>query len=178
MVCIFGTSLEISRSRRRSIHPEVTVMGHRCKMLSDDCSYRVMEVVMMKRSRDGKDLATTHTLLVDNNHETLKQVQENMDEIINNLIGVSKMARSSKKVDENAQLFEKSLDPLFSVMAETTQGHILDKLSISLRKALILMAMDRYQSNKETVCKALGISRDKLDREMAICGIGKSLKAA
>lgn len=153
-------------------------MGHRCKMQNDDCEYRVMEVVMMRRGKEGKDIATTHMLLVDNHQETLKQVQENMDEIINNLIGVSKMARSNKKVDESAKLFEKSLDPLFSVMAETTQGHILDKLSVSLRKALILMAMDRYDRNKETVCKALGISRDKLDREMAICGIGKTLKAA
>lgn len=153
-------------------------MGYRSKIQNDDFSYRVMEVVMMRRSREGKDMATTHMLLVDNHHETLKHVQENMDEIINNLIGVSKMARPSKKVDESAQLFEKSLDPLFSVMAETTQGHILDKLSVSLRKALILMAMDRYDSNKETVCKALGISRDKLDREMAICGINMSQKAA
>lgn len=155
-------------------------MGYRCKMPNEiqyDSGYRVMEVVMMKRSREGKESASNHLIMVDNHHDTLKFVQENMDDFISNLIKVDKMIHMNKKVDESAKLFEKNLDPLFSVMAETTHGNILDKLSTSLKKALILMAMDRYHSNRDSVCKALGISLDKLDSEMALCGITHRRKA-
>jgi transcriptional regulator with PAS, ATPase and Fis domain len=137
-----------------------------------------MEVVMMKKSSNCGKSMSNHLLLVDNNQETLKYVQESMDDIISNIIRVNKMDKINKKVDENAKLFEKNLDPLFSVMAEKTQGSILDKLSLSLRKALILMAMDRYKSNKDSVCKALGISPEKLDGEMTLCGISKERQAA
>lgn len=156
-------------------------MGHSCKKLSSyegDCLFRVMEVVMMKKSSNCGKSMSNHLLLVDNNQETLKYVQESMDDIISNIIRVNKMDKINKKVDENAKLFEKNLDPLFSVMAEKTQGSILDKLSLSLRKALILMAMDRYKSNKDSVCKALGISPEKLDGEMTLCGISKERQAA
>ncbi len=156
-------------------------MGHRCNMPSKierESNYRVMEVVMMKRAKGGKESSSTHLILVDNQLETLSFVQESMDEIINNIIRINKMGHINKKVDESAKLFEKNLDPLFSVMAERTQGNILDKLSISLKKALILMAMDRYKSNKDSVCEALGISQDKLDGEMALCGIGRERRAA
>ncbi|MBT0666387.1 hypothetical protein KI809_18930 [Geobacter pelophilus] len=156
-------------------------MGHSCKKLSNyegDCMFRVMEVVMMKKNSNYGKSMSNHLLLVDNNQETLKYVQESMDDIITNIIRVNKMDKINKKVDENAKLFEKNLDPLFSVMAEKTQGSILDKLSLSLRKALILMAMDRYKSNKDSVCKALGISPEKLDGEMTLCGISKERQAA
>lgn len=156
-------------------------MGHSCKTLTKydgDCTYRVMEVVMMKNGTVGDKLSSTHLLLVDNNQETLRFVQDSMDDIITNIIRVNKMNRYNKKIDENAKLFEKNLDPLFSVLAEKPQGSILDKLSISLKKALILMAMDRYKSNKGSICKALGISPDKLEGEMALCGIGRARRAA
>ncbi len=156
-------------------------MGHRCNLPSKNerqANYRVMELVMLKRVKGGKESSTTHLILVDNQLETLNFVQESMDEIINNIIGINNMDRKNKKVDESAKLFEKNLDPLFSVMTEKTHGNILDKLSISLKKALILMAMDRYNSNKDSVCKALGISQDKLDGEMALCGIGRERHAA
>jgi hypothetical protein len=118
-------------------------MGYSCNMPSKierESNYRIMEVVMMKRAKGGERSSSTHLILVDNQLETLNFVQESMDEIINNIIRIKNMGRINKKVDESAKLFEKNLDPLFSVMTERTQGNILDKLSISLKKALILMA--------------------------------------
>lgn len=156
-------------------------MGHSCKtsaILENDCNYRVMEVVMMKNGINNQKSSSSHILYVENNHETIKFVQESMDDIITNIIRVKKMTALDKKVDENAKIFEKNLDPLFTVMTEKTHGNILDKLSLSLKKALILMAMDRYKSNKESVCKALGISKEKLDGEMELCGITRARQAA
>jgi len=168
--------LEIERKCRGAI-----TMGHSCKTspnFEGDCMYRVMEVVMMKNGKTNSKSLSSHLLLVDNNQETLKFVQESMDDIITNIIQVNKMTKINKKIDENAKLFEKNLDPLFTFMAESTQGSILDKLSVSLKKALILMAMDRYKSDKKLVCNALGISSEKLDGEMDLCGILKERQAA
>jgi len=156
-------------------------MGHSCKTTTipvGDCNYRVMEVVMMKNGKARGRVSSNHLLFVDNNQETIKFVQESMDDIITNIIRVNKMSTINKKVDENAKLFEKNLDPLFSIMAEKTEGSILDKLSTSLKKALILMAMDRYKSNSDSVCKALGISKEKLAGEMELCGISRERHAA
>jgi len=177
----FGTTVEKRVSYIERNGREDTEMGHSCKTVSrydGDCMYRVMEVVMMKNGKNAERSPATHLLLIDNNQETLRFVQDSMNDIITNIIRVDKMTRHSKKIDENAALFEKNLDPLFSVMAENPQGSILDKLSLSLKKALILMAMDRYKSNKGSVCKALGISSEKLDGEMALCGINRQRRAA
>jgi DNA-binding NtrC family response regulator len=156
-------------------------MGHSCKSTKipeGDCNYRVMEVVMMKNGKAKNRVTSSHLLFVENNQETIKFVQESMDDIITNIIRVNSMTALDEKVDENAKLFEKNLDPLFTVMAEKTHGSILDKLSLSLKKALILMAMDRYNSNRDSVCKALGISKEKLDGEMELCGISRERHAA
>jgi DNA-binding NtrC family response regulator len=156
-------------------------MGYSSKTQSHfegDCAYRVMEVVMMKNGKLNGKSTSNHLLFVDNSQETLKFVQESMDDIISNIIKVKKMRKNIKKIDENAKLFEQNLDPLFSVMAESTQGSILDKLSLSLKKALILMAMDRYKSDKKSVCKALGITHEKLEGEMELCGLMRERRAA
>ena len=78
---------------------------------------------------------------------------------------------SVKKIEESAELFQNNLQPLFSMISETSKTHILDKLSNSLKKALILMAIDRYKSDRDSICKALGISQEKLEKEMMVCGL-------
>lgn len=176
-----GIGVEKTLFRNRLFKQEETVMGQRCKMMSQfeaDSAYRVMEVVMMKRGRGGEESALTHVMLVDNNQETIKFVQESMDDIIGNLIRMDKMTTKYRKVDESARMFEENLTPIFNDIAETAQVNIIDKLSVSLRKALILMAMERYQSNRDSVCRALGISPEKLDHEMVECGIRRERNAA
>jgi DNA-binding protein Fis len=49
----------------------------------------------------------------------------------------------------------------------------MDKLSSSLKKALLLMVMERYHSDREKACKVLGISQEKLETELKLCGVAR-----
>jgi hypothetical protein len=157
-------------------------MGYRYVTPSDKCddyAFRLMEVVMVEKKAGGTDSSSSQVMIVDGHWDTLRFVQENMNDFVSNMIKVRKMtAKTRRRVEDNAKLFERNLQPLFSMISETSKSNILDKLSNSLKKALILMAMDRYKSDKASICKALGISRDKLEREMTLCGLVQTRKVA
>ena len=138
---------------------------------SSSYNFRVMEVVSIKKKRNGAETTCSQPVLVEDSQETLRFMQENMDEFITNVIRVKKMEeRDRARIEESARMFEANLEPLFTLITKTT-GNPLDKLSISLKKALLLIAMDRYKCNRDSICSALGISRDKLDKEISACGI-------
>ena len=150
-------------------------MGYRYMMpaeRSGESEYRIMEVVMVKKGKSGTEKASNQALTVDNHWDTLRYVQENMDDFIANMVKVKRMEIAGRrKIEESARLFEQNLEPLFTMISATSKKHLMDKLSNSLKKALFLMAMDRYKCDKETICRALGISRDKLEKEMKSCGL-------
>lgn len=155
-------------------------MGHKVTATESFCTYsfRVMEVVSVKKKRNGAETTSTQPVMVENSQETLRFIQENMDEFITNVIKVRKMEeRDRARIEESARMFETNLEPLFTMITKTT-GNPLDKLSNSLKKALLLIAMDRYECNRDSICSALGISRDKLDKEMTACGIDGGLRKA
>lgn len=140
---------------------------------------RFMEMVIMQSEKTSKR-SNVQVVMLDGDRDTVTFAQEEMDEIVANVIRVKKMeAKINKKVDETAQLFERNLEPWFSLLSQTVQGgHLLDKLSSSLKKALILMAMEKYHCNRESVARVLGLSREKLEKEMASCGINGRRSAA
>jgi DNA-binding NtrC family response regulator len=150
-------------------------MGHRCTAPDEkagESPFRIMEVVMLKKSEMGIARPTSQMLTVDNQWETLRYVQEHMDEIIGTMVRVNRMETSSRrKIEDNARLFEKNLEPLFSLISATSKENLMDKLSSSLKKALLLMALDRYHCDRETISRALGISKEKLEKEMKACGL-------
>jgi len=156
-------------------------MGYRCatsKENANDYEFRMMEVVMVKKSPVG-ETASSHVITIDNDQETLRHVQENWNDFINNLIKVKKMEElDRRKVTESSEIFGKRLQPLFSRITASTNKNLLANLSKSLKKALILMAMERYDGDKEVICKILGINRERLDNEMNLCGLKPVRKAA
>jgi DNA-binding NtrC family response regulator len=156
-------------------------MGYRChepENRADQYDFRTMELVMVKKQQ--VDERPIHTALtIDNQLETLRFVQENMNVFVTNCIRVKKMeATTRKKLDESARLFERNLEPLFTVISATSTKHVLDKLSTALKKALLLMAMEKFNCNKDSVCQALGLTRERLEREIVSCGLVNNHKAA
>jgi DNA-binding NtrC family response regulator len=156
-------------------------MGYRCVIPNEnsgESEFRMMEVVMVKKTSEGDDVSS-QIMIIDNNQETLRHVQENWNDFIDNIIKVRKMEeRDRKKVAESAEIFGKGLKPLFSKISESTNKNLLANLSKSLKKALILMALERYDGNKDLICKVLGINREKLDNEMNLCGLNHFRNAA
>ena len=156
-------------------------MGYRCIIAReniDDSEFRLMEVVMIKKSPVGNSMSS-QVVIIDNCKDTLRHVQENWNEVVENIIKVKKMEeRDSKKVSENEEIFGKGLKPLFSRISESRNKNLLANLSKSLKKALLLMALERYSGDKDAICKVLGINREKLDTEMNFCGLNQVRKAA
>lgn len=157
-------------------------MGYMCKDATKKAgtyNYRAIRLLQIKGGAD--DLERDHgvVLTVGNDWETLNFINENMDAITANLEGVKGMNEQCRiHVEESAQLFEKNLQPLFTLISATAQEHVLDKLSVSLKKALLLMAMDRYSCDSECICRALGISKGKLEKELRRCGLQQQERKA
>jgi len=158
------------------------LMGYRCMDASQKAGtadYRVIQVLLVKRDGRMAEDDDAVALSVGNDWDTLLFVKENMDAIAANLVGVKQMnAQSMLHVEESAELFERNLEPLFTLISATAQEHIMDKLSSSLRKALLLMAMDRYSCDSERICRALGISKGKLEKELKRCGLPHQTRKA
>ena len=156
-------------------------MGYRCsisKEYMDESEFRLMEVVMVKKTPAGES-TTAQVIVIDNDQETLRHVQENWNDFIDNIIRIKKMEDiDRKKIAESADIFGRGLKPFFSRISESAHKNLLANLSKSMKKALILMALERYDGNKDLICKVLGINRDKLDTEMRLCGLEQIRKAA
>lgn len=150
-------------------------MGHRCKDATQRAGsyhYRAIEVVLVKSSSGAAKHDPANVLTVENDWDTLSFVKDNMADITANMVRVKSMnSENNAHVQESAELFQKNLEPLFTLISATATDHVLDKLSVSLRKALLLMAMDRYSCDSEGMCRALGITRGKLEKELKRCGL-------
>ncbi|MCX6985368.1 MAG: hypothetical protein NT118_11565 [Lentisphaerae bacterium] len=156
-------------------------MGYRSAMPKENANeykFRMMEIIMVKKS-PARETASSQVIIIDIDPETMQHVQENWYDIINNLIKVKKMeANNRQKMTECSELFGERLQPLFSRITASTNKNLLEYLSRSLKKALILIAMDRYDGDKDVICKVLGINREKLDKEMNLCRLQQRRKAA
>ena len=144
---------------------------HNVLELCGDADFRTMRVMVVRKGHAQENLVVTQTMLVDNHSDTLRYTQENMERLASNVMRVKRLdTREQRRTEDSAQLFEKNLEPLFSMVSNRSE-RLLGTLSSSLKKALLLMAMDRYHCDPEEVCRALGISRDQLARELRNCGI-------
>lgn len=135
--------------------------------------FATVEVVLVKRTATPGADRVAVVLTLGDDPDIWRLVSEDMDDIAANLVRVRKMNAQKNRVhvEESAQLFKRSLEPLFTLISATAQEHVLDKLSLSLRKALLLMAMERYSCNNEKICRALGLTKAKLERELRLCGL-------
>jgi DNA-binding protein Fis len=141
---------------------------------SNASDYTIMEVRLRKKGASAGTKDDLRLMTVDNHWDTLRYVQDNMEECVGNIVRLKRLQDSdSKGVNESAALFQKNLEPLVSSLAAANDQGVMDKLSASLKKALLLMVMERYQSDREKACRVLGISREKLENELRLCGVAR-----
>jgi DNA-binding protein Fis len=181
VIALLRSDKRLAICSNRELSGKETTMGYRCfnsMETAGECDFRLMEVVMVKKSHAGESV-TTQVIIIDNSQDTLRHVQENWNEFIDNVIRVKKMEdRDKKKISDSADIFGKGLKPFFSRISESSNKNLLANLSKSMKKALLLMALERYEGNTEKICKVLGINRDKLEDEMSLCGLDQIRKAA
>lgn len=150
-------------------------MGYRDRSTNEKSGtsdYCVVEVRLRKKGSAPGTNEDLRLLTVDSHWDTLRYVQDNMEQFVGNLVKLKRMeARTAHSVNENAAMFEKKLEPLMSSLAASNKEGVMDKMSASLKKALLIMVMERYKSDRETACRVLGISREKLESELRLCGV-------
>jgi len=152
-------------------------MGYRDRTASEksgNYDFCIMEVRLRKKNAPAEVKDDLRLLSVDSHYETLRFVQDNMEECIGNIVKLKRLNSTPiEGINESAELFQKNLEPLMSSMAATQGQGVMDKLSTSLKKALLMLVMERYQSDREKACKVLGISREKLENELKLCGVAR-----
>lgn len=136
--------------------------------------YCIMEVRLRKKNAPAETKDDSRIMVVDSHWDTLRFVQDNMEECVGNIVKLKRLeVKDQKRVVDSAALFRDSLEPLVDALAQTKGYGVMDKLSASLKKALLLMVMTRYQSDWDKACQVLGISREKLDNELKLCGVAR-----
>jgi DNA-binding protein Fis len=170
---------------------EGDVMGYKARSeRSGGFDFRIMEVRLRKKNAAPGTKEELRLMTVDSHWETLRFVQEHMEEFVGNIVRLKRVeagaakgfatgtgngfgAGAAKGINESAALFERNLEPLLSTLAAAKGEGVMDKLSSGLKKALLLMVMERYQSDRDLACKVLGISREKLEKELVLCGVSR-----
>ena len=158
-------------------------MGSRNESIGGWCSneapFRVMEVVSMRKRIGDKGIPISQRMLVANHPETIEDVRENLDEFVVNVIKVRNMQERDRKcLEETSRLFEQNLQQLFTMITTSKQtSKVLEKLSCSLRKALLLLALERCDNDQDEVCRTLGMTPKGLARELDSFGITPVKKA-
>lgn len=152
-------------------------MGYRDRTASDKSGafdFCIVEVRLRKKNAAVGTKEDLRLLMVDSHYDTLRFVQENMEECVRNLVRLKKLeSKPATALNESAELFQKNLEPLVSSLSALKGQGLMDKLSISLKKALLLLVLERYQSDREKACRVLGISREKLESELKLCGVAR-----
>ena len=134
--------------------------------------YSIMEVRLRKKGAAAGTKDDLRLMTVDNHWETLRFVQDNMEQCVGNIVRLKRLQENeSRGIQDSAALFERNLEPLVSSRAAANGQGVMDKLSVSLKKALLLMVMDRYKTDRDKACRVLGISREKLETELKNCGV-------
>jgi DNA-binding protein Fis len=152
-------------------------MGYRDRTTSERSGafdYCIMEVRLRKKGGPAGVKDDLKLLMVDSQWDTLRFVQENMEECVGNIVRLKRLeTHRANGVSESAALFQRNLDPIISSLAAAKGEGVMDKLSSSLKKALLILVMERYQSDRDKACRVLGISKEKLETELKLCGVAR-----
>jgi hypothetical protein len=132
--------------------------------------FLALELVGRVVSGDVKKISFTQSIIVASDEETLSYLQNHMDSVITNVVRVKKMEQIHHEKTGHYH-YERKIESLLSSMPVAPDRRLMGDLSASLKKALLLISLDRFHGNRELVCKMLGISRRELDKEMQLCGI-------
>ena len=139
---------------------------------ADVFDYSVLEVRCRKKGAAAGTMDEVQLLMVDNHRETLGYIRDNIEECIGNIVRLKRMEQpEARGVNLGAALLEGSLEPLVSSLALVNRHGVMGKLSVSLKKVLLLMVMERYRSNRAMACRILGVTREELEFELKLCGV-------
>lgn len=140
---------------------------------NDSKDFRIVEVVMTKKDTSGNQVSLAQALMVENDLETLKYVHDNMDDFVKNVVQMKHLEEleNRRSIDENALFFEENLQPLFDLLKEKSGRHLLYEMSSSLKRALIGIAIKRFNGNIQEIRDMFGLSQNETQQLLEEFGI-------
>lgn len=108
-------------------------------------------------------------LLLHNDKETLEFVERNMPRFVHSLIMLKEMA--VRPEPELSTYLPSELEPILESIALNPNRNILQELTASLKKAILSLAMTRFNGDKEMICNVLGLSKSQFDEELRMAGL-------
>lgn len=148
-------------------------MGYRynTQMQAESVNYfRAVEISGSLQIGLDRKIPFAQILLLSNDMETLFFAENNMFQLVNNTIRMIKMNNSTVNNIDGSGTFAREFESLLESIIMRPEKNILNRLSASLKKAILSIALDRYHSNKEMICKVLGLSSSQFDHEMRSIG--------
>ncbi len=117
-------------------------------------------------------------LLLNNDRETLLFVEQHLDSIVNNVVMAKRYDHAPDGTGpEEFGEFCKSFEPLIDAVIKQREKNLLSRMTSSLKKAILSIAIDRCNSDRTTICNALGLTEGQLDEELRLCGLRISDKS-
>lgn len=111
-------------------------------------------------------------LLLNNDRDTLLFVEQHLNRVITNAVMVKKHELAHNGSDRNEVTeFYRSFEPLINAIITRPEKDLLMRMTASLKKAILSIAIDRCNADRRTICNALGLSDGQLDEELQLCGL-------
>ena len=136
--------------------------------------FRAVEVAGSLTDDCKRTVPFRQVLLLHDDKETLEFVEHNMSRFVHSLI-------LSKELDVLPEpvlstYLPSEIEPLLESIALNPHRNILHQLTASLKKAILTLAMIRFNGDTEMICTVLGLSGSQFEEEVRMAGL--SLKAS
>lgn len=155
-------------------------MGYMCTSENKGISINFRIVILTGRhSLEGRGPKSfNQILLLSNDLETLLFVEKHLDIVVNNTAMVKTRECAIRGAGhDDVREFCRNIEPLIDALTAKPEKDLLSRMTTSLKKALLSIAIERSNSDRTSICNALGISDRQLEEELRLCGLNISDKS-
>ncbi len=113
-----------------------------------------------------------HVLLLNNDPETLRYAEQYLSKICRLAVMVGKPSEDLNHSARNDSLaLSRDLESLLDSLVSNSDHNLLERMTSSLKTAILSLACDRYKSDRKLICRALGLTEEQLDQELRKYGV-------
>lgn len=114
----------------------------------------------------------TQILLLNKDQETLLYVKQHLNRVVNNAVMIKRHEYNLCGTDpDEFKEFCRKFEPLIDTIIMKPETDLLSRMTSSLKRAILSIAIDRCNADRTTICNALGLSDRQLEEELRLCGL-------
>jgi len=131
--------------------------------------FRAIEITGSLKIDRKRTVPLRQVLLLQNDKETLEFVEHNIARFVHSAIMMKEMAVLPEQVLSTCLPSE--IESFLESTVLNPHKNILHQLTASLKKAILSLAMIRFNGDKEVICNVLGLSGSQFEEEMRMAGL-------